>query len=309
MDETIQVTQSFELTHSDSIAKLAEALAKAQLKFKPVLKQSDNPAYMRGGKASKYADLANVIEATQPYLAAEGLTIVQWPDVNVQDKSTKLTSMLLHSSGEWIRGITTLPAVSRDAFTAQSCGSAITYARRYSYQAIIGVAAEDDDGNAASLVGSKEEAQEIAKRKLAEHEAKTHAAEAPKAAPEVTLGEGPLNEVKRFQKKDTKQPYLRMTQNGVDMVMWDNYMAKVSGEDMPIFSLLLTSKGKFCQFKLKKDAKGYTAIRAMQIGEKKWDDAGEEYRELHDDVQPEFESRLEDMPDREPGNEEALWPR
>lgn len=148
--------------------KLIEALAKAQLKYKPVLKTQENEAFSRGLRKSKYADLVEYIDATQAALAEHGLVVTQWPDVSPQAKSMSLISYLMHSSGEWMRGKLTLPALNRDGFTAQSCGTAITYARRYSYAAITGCASEDDDGNAASGQGSKAAAQEVAKGKIAE---------------------------------------------------------------------------------------------------------------------------------------------
>jgi hypothetical protein len=147
--------------------KLIEALAKAQLTFKPVVKQTDNAAFMRGGKASKYADLAEYIDATQKSLAENGLVVTQWPDVAPEAKSMSLVSYLMHSSGEWMRGKLTLPALGRDGLTAQSCGSSITYARRYSYAAITGCASEDDDGNSASGRGTAEAAQAVGKEKIA----------------------------------------------------------------------------------------------------------------------------------------------
>jgi hypothetical protein len=149
---------------SGSIGKLVEALAKAQLKFDPVLKNSDNPAYR-----SKYADLATVIDATRPHLASEGLAIVQMPHAVFTADDAKmltLTTMLAHSSGEWMASDLTLPAMMRDRFDAQSVGSAITYARRYALAAMTGVAQEDDDGNKAAGVGSKEAAKAVASDKL-----------------------------------------------------------------------------------------------------------------------------------------------
>ena len=150
---------------SESIGKLVEALAKAQLKFDPVLKDSDNPAYR-----SKYADLNSVISATQPHLAAEGLVVMQMTrsEFGTDDaKMLTITTMLAHSSGEWVASDLTLPAMMRDRFDAQSVGSAITYGRRYGLQAMIGVAAEvDDDGNKAAGVGTKEAAQSVAKQKI-----------------------------------------------------------------------------------------------------------------------------------------------
>lgn len=56
--------------------------------------------------------------------------------------------MLIHSSGQWMRGDLLLPVSKWDA---QGIGSAITYARRYSLQGFLNVAAEaDDDANAAA---------------------------------------------------------------------------------------------------------------------------------------------------------------
>src|SRR5437762_3238502 len=128
--------QVFEVSHSPTIGKLIESLAKAQLNFKPVLKQNENAAFTRGNRISYYADLATYIDATQSALATEGLVLTQWPDVSPGAKSMTLVSILAHSSGEWMKGRLTLPALGRDGFTAQSCGSSITYARRYSYAAI-----------------------------------------------------------------------------------------------------------------------------------------------------------------------------
>ncbi len=135
-------------TRSESIGKLVAALALAQLKFDPVLKDTKNPYYN-----SKYADLSNIIVATQGPLAENGLVVIQTPLRKDQDAG--VSTMLAHSSGEFILSELMLPAVmagkdGKPRFDSQSVGSAITYARRYTYQGIIGVAAEDDDGQAAS---------------------------------------------------------------------------------------------------------------------------------------------------------------
>lgn len=149
---------------SSSIGKLTEALSKAQAKFDKVLKDSENPAYR-----SKYADLATVIEATRPHLAAEGLAIIQMPHARFGDEDAKeltLTTLMAHSSGEWISSDLTLPAMMRERFDAQSVGSAITYSRRYALAAMTGVAQEDDDGQKAVGAGSKEAANAVAGQKL-----------------------------------------------------------------------------------------------------------------------------------------------
>lgn len=183
-DEQAVILQPvYEVTMSENIGKLVLAMAKAQLNFKAVLKQNENEAFKRGGRVSKYADLATYIDATQEAMAKEELVVLQWPDVTPEAKSMTLVSILAHSSGEWMRGRLTLPAMGRDGFTAQSCGSSITYARRYSYAAITGCASEDDDGNAASGRGTSEAAQDVGKAKVAELKAKkaNGAPEAPTA--------------------------------------------------------------------------------------------------------------------------------
>jgi hypothetical protein len=125
---------------SDTIGKLVAALSTAQKEFAPILKTSDNPFFK-----SKYADLAANIEATQPALIKNGLTVVQFP-VNEGDR-VGVFSILAHESGEFIGESYTLHLAKQDA---QNGVAAITYARRASYQGIIGAAAEDDDGNTAA---------------------------------------------------------------------------------------------------------------------------------------------------------------
>ena len=158
---------------SASLGALALALAKAQLEFEAVKKDTENPFYR-----SRYADLSGIIAATQKSLAKNGLVIIQSPIVDVAGQQAGVESLMVHSSGEWISSELVLPAtmLSRDGkprFDAQSCGSAQTYARRYSYQALIGVAAEpDDDANKSVGIGSKEEAQAVGKEKIAKLKAK-----------------------------------------------------------------------------------------------------------------------------------------
>lgn len=138
-------------SQSPTISALAAALAKAQGEFEVVKKDSDNPFFK-----SSYADLASVLAATRPSLSKNGLAVIQSPKSGLFEGSrcVVVSTMLVHSSGEWICDQLAVPVDK--AFTAQSVGSAVTYARRYALQAFLGVAGEDDDGNAAS--GKKVEA-------------------------------------------------------------------------------------------------------------------------------------------------------
>jgi len=128
-------------TQSAEINELASALAKAQAAIKPAKKDSDNPFFK-----SKYADLASVHLACMEHLTVNGLSVTQTLYTN-GDARTYLVTSLLHSSGQWIKSVAPVNPVKNDP---QGMGSAITYMRRYSLAAMVGVAQEDDDGNAAS---------------------------------------------------------------------------------------------------------------------------------------------------------------
>ena len=94
---------------------------------------------------SKYADLASVIDAARNALSKNNLAVIQ--TTQTINGELVLFTTLSHSSGEWIRGEYPIKPVKQDP---QGFGSAMTYARRYAFSAITGIASEDDDGNAAS---------------------------------------------------------------------------------------------------------------------------------------------------------------
>jgi hypothetical protein len=144
------------MEQSEQLNELAVALAKAQAAIAPAAKDKVNPAFR-----SKYADLSSVWEACRKALTDNGLSVVQLP-VNHEPGYAALRTMLLHTSGQFISTTVSARLVKDDA---QGLGSALTYLRRYSLAALVGVVAdEDDDGNAASNrpqngTGSRQEPQ------------------------------------------------------------------------------------------------------------------------------------------------------
>lgn len=157
--------ESGDISWSASINKVAAALAKAQGQMVAAAKDSDNPFFR-----SRYADLASCWEACRTPLSVNELSVVQLPatayltspepyewtskqnekrfGVRAVTRVT-VTTVLLHSSGQWIRTVlsTLLPVAD-----AQTVGAAITYLRRYSLSPLVGVAAgdDDDDGEATA---------------------------------------------------------------------------------------------------------------------------------------------------------------
>lgn len=104
-------------------------------------KDASNPFFK-----SKYATLDGMIDHCKPILKKHGLAVVQ--TFTPSEKSISLKTILLHEGGECIESILSIP-VENDK--PQTYGSAITYARRYAYAAILGITADDDDdGNASS---------------------------------------------------------------------------------------------------------------------------------------------------------------
>jgi hypothetical protein len=126
---------------SPDFVELAKALPKAQAAITKVTKDAANPHFN-----AKYASLSELADAILPAMNGAGITVLQ--PVATDDVSVRVTTMLLHESGQWLRSTHTIPVSKRDA---QGYGSALTYARRQALQSLLTVApqGEDDDGEGA----------------------------------------------------------------------------------------------------------------------------------------------------------------
>ena len=118
--------------------KIIPAYIKAEHTVGSVKKTASNPHFK-----SKYADLEAVMEACSEALEKNGLAVWQ----SVTEEGDRLITRLYHTSGQWMEGYTPLIIAKNDM---QGLGSAYTYARRYGLMAMLGIAPEDDDGNAAA---------------------------------------------------------------------------------------------------------------------------------------------------------------
>lgn len=129
--------------------ELAAALARAQGEFGTIRKGRTANVQTRTGGSYSYgfADLATVLEAVRPALSKHELALVQLPTVRLVDGAAfvQVETLLVHSSGASIATVLELPV---DAATPQAIGSGMTYARRYSLLALLGIAAEDEDDDA-----------------------------------------------------------------------------------------------------------------------------------------------------------------
>lgn len=136
-----------------SNTKLFGALLAAQRAFGKVIKDSLNPHLK-----NKYAGLDSVLDAIRDPLLDAGIVLMQ-PATDTGErgehgeiKVATVKTILVHAeSGEQYEIQTSIPLPKNDA---QGYGSAVTYARRYALMGLLGLAPEDDDGNAASTTGT-----------------------------------------------------------------------------------------------------------------------------------------------------------
>lgn len=198
------------LDESPSIAKLAEALSKAQGAMESAAKGSVNPHFN-----SRYADLASIWDACRGPLSANGLAVVQRIRTSVD--GIHLTTMLIHSSGEWLRDTSVWPVLQK---TPPGYGSAITYAKRYTLAALVGVAADvDDDGNAASVRPTEQSRQRT-------KSGQTAAAVFPAA-------QAPADGVGRTMKARRASVWSRAKGMGQDEAAFRVWSASVLGKNVP----------------------------------------------------------------------------
>jgi hypothetical protein len=133
---------------SNEVNEIAEALSNAQ-------SQLDNASKDSKGFGYNYSDLASVINVAKPILSMYKLSVTQLIG-EATETHAKITTILSHKSGQFFRSTMTIPLFTMKGTNAcQSFGAAISYGRRYSYQAILGMASEDSDASSGKSTGSK----------------------------------------------------------------------------------------------------------------------------------------------------------
>lgn len=132
------------LYQSENITDLVKALLNVQRTVQPVTKDAENPF-----TKSWYASLNSVMDACRNALIENGIWLCQYSVPVEQPNSIGLVTKLTHAeSGQWQSSLAVVPLPKADP---QGMGSAITYARRYALTAMLGMVAEDDDGERAKI--------------------------------------------------------------------------------------------------------------------------------------------------------------
>jgi ERF superfamily len=132
---------------SPSIGSLAGALAKAQAELvnpEKSLAATIRPEGAGGAEQTfRYAPLSSGLEIVRKTLGQHEIATVQTTAIDQVTGIVNLTTVLAHSSGEWIASDWPVCAVS-DTATPHRMGAALTYARRYALFTLVGIAGEDD---------------------------------------------------------------------------------------------------------------------------------------------------------------------
>jgi hypothetical protein len=132
---------------SDSIGALAAALAKAQAEIqnpeKSLTATIVSPFPREGVRSFRYAPLSSGLDLVRKCLGQHEIATVQATAIDADSGLIKLTTTLVHASGEWVSSDWPVCPVSETA-APHRLGAALTYARRYALFTLVGIAGEDD---------------------------------------------------------------------------------------------------------------------------------------------------------------------
>src|SRR5215210_1204382 len=132
---------------SDTIGNIAGALAKAQMELtnpeKALTATIQSPFPREGDRTFRYASLSSGLDIVRKCLGQHEIATVQTTAIDKDAGLIRLTTLLAHSSGEWMSSDWPVCPVS-ETVAPHRLGAALTYARRYALFTLVGIAGEDD---------------------------------------------------------------------------------------------------------------------------------------------------------------------
>ena len=138
-----------EVTNEKLVVKIgpefATAMAKLQGELENVKKDSEGYGY-------NYSNLASVIASSKEVLSQNGFSVMQ-PLTSSNDSLVSITTILAHSSGQYIQSDASLAVIEmKKCNKAQGAGASLSYLRRYALQSILGMTSEDNDASSEGPV-------------------------------------------------------------------------------------------------------------------------------------------------------------
>jgi len=213
------------------------ALLKAQSEVTGAKKDSTNPHFK-----SEYASLESVIDAVKGPLNRNGIVFVQCP-FDAGEGRIGLKTILMHESGSEVVSESVAPL---DKQNAQSVGSALTYLRRYSLMAMVGIAPADDDGEATLDTPVRQARREEGGRQMPDH-----GQNAPKRAPAKPSGGSGGDDISRMSDDEIRAE--------VGQLLW--------GRCVGDFNLMAETLEEFTAFA---NVPGVRDVEDMVVGQPKW---------------------------------------
>jgi hypothetical protein len=132
---------------STSVGTLAAALAKAQSEIanpeKSLTATIVSPFPREGSRTFRYAPLSSGLDLARKCLGEHEIAMVQATAIDQDTGLIRLTTTLVHASGEWVSSDWPVCPVCETA-TPHRMGAALTYARRYALFTLVGIAGDDD---------------------------------------------------------------------------------------------------------------------------------------------------------------------
>lgn len=201
------------MKQSESIVEISKALTKAWGSMEnPKHNKTVRVQTKKGGQYSfDYTDLGGIIDGIKPHFKEHGISVMQHAYTEIVENRlfVYVTTKIMHESGEWM---STKPLIMPANNSVQEMGGQITYLKRYSLSAILGISTEeDDDANGSSG-----------------NEAKFEEKEKPKAPPETTKAEL----IAKFKvgggtEEQFHEWYAKQTSRGFNHNQMGEYLTKV----------------------------------------------------------------------------------
>jgi hypothetical protein len=132
---------------SNKVGTLAAALAKAQAEIanpeKSLTATILSPFPREGQRTFRYASLSSGLDIVRKCLGQHEIATIQSTAIDRDSGMIRLTTTLVHASGEWVSSDWPVCSVAETA-APHRMGAALTYARRYALFTLVGIAGEDD---------------------------------------------------------------------------------------------------------------------------------------------------------------------
>jgi hypothetical protein len=224
---------------SDSIGAIAAALAKAQAEIinpeKSLVATIRSP-FPNSDRTFRYAALSAGLDIVRKALGKQEIATVQTTSIDKEGGLIRLTTVLAHSSGEWVSSDWPVCAVG-DTATPHKMGAALSYARRYALFTLVGIAGEDDL-DAPDLAIADAGAGQGRPEKLNGHAAASPAASRPAAnsasaaatqMARPTDGRGASSVVHASREKSRGNPTVPTLDPSASASLRDKLLAEISG--------------------------------------------------------------------------------